>query len=110
MPMWENFTTWDPHSKESVEGTFDFFEACDKLAKERKWSKGMERGNALCRGSDGKEFPKDKGAQFSQVLRRLMSFDISRRSGKHSIRMISEMRIIRPWTLRKNNSGQSWVL
>ena len=58
--MWENFTTWDPHSKESVEGTFDFFEACDKLAKERKWSKGMERGNALCRGSDGKEFPKDK--------------------------------------------------
>ena len=61
--MWENFTTWDPHDKESVEGTFDFFEGCDEYAKQRKWSKGMERGNALCRGADGKEFPKGKREQ-----------------------------------------------
>jgi len=57
--MWENFTTWDPHDKESVEGTFEFFEDCDKLARQRKWGTGMERQNALCRGSDGKAFPRE---------------------------------------------------
>jgi hypothetical protein len=61
--MWENFTTWDPHDKDSVEGAFEFFEECDKFAKQRKWAKGMERGNALCRGSDGREFPKEKREQ-----------------------------------------------
>ena len=61
--MWENFTCWDPHDKSSVEGTFEFFENTDKLAKENKWGVGMERANALCRGADGKEFPKEKRKQ-----------------------------------------------
>jgi hypothetical protein len=61
--MWENFTTWDPFSKESVDGTFEFFENCDKFARERNWSTGMERTNALVRGSDGKEGPKEKRDQ-----------------------------------------------
>lgn len=61
--MWENFTCWDPYDKSSVEGTFEFFENTDKLAKENKWGTGMERGNALCRGADGKEFPKEKREQ-----------------------------------------------
>lgn len=61
--MWENFTTWDPYSKESVDGTFEFFENCDKFARERKWSTGMERSNALVRGSDGKEVPMEKREQ-----------------------------------------------
>ena len=58
--MWENFTCWDPHDKDSVEGTFEFFENSDKFAKERKLGPGMERGNALCRGRDGREFPKEQ--------------------------------------------------
>lgn len=61
--MWENFTCWDPHQKSSVEGTFEFFEASSKYGVERKWGSGMERGNALCRGSDGREFPKEKREQ-----------------------------------------------
>jgi glycolate oxidase len=61
--MWENFTCWDPHDKESVEGAFEFFENTDKYAQQRKWGKGMERGNQLCRGSDGKEFPKQQREQ-----------------------------------------------
>ena len=58
--MWENFTCWDPHDKESVEGTFEFFEVCDQLAKKMNLGVGMERLNALCRGSDGKEVPKER--------------------------------------------------
>jgi FAD/FMN-containing dehydrogenase len=57
--MWENFTCWDPHDKDSVEGTFQFFEATDRFARKRNLGLGMERTNALCRGSDGKEVPKE---------------------------------------------------
>jgi glycolate oxidase len=56
--MWENFTCWDPHDKASVEGTFEFFQNTDRFAKERSLGVGMERTNALCRGSDGREVPK----------------------------------------------------
>jgi hypothetical protein len=58
--MWENFTCWDPHDKDSVEGTFEFFENSDRFAKAKKLGVGMERTNALCRGSNGKEVPKDR--------------------------------------------------
>ncbi len=58
--MWENFTTWDPHEKASVDGAYEFFEACDKFAREHHWATGMERSNALVRGSDGKAFPREK--------------------------------------------------
>jgi glycolate oxidase len=58
--MWENFTCWDPHDKDSVEGTFEFFENSDRFAKGKKLGVGMERTNALCRGSNGKEVPKER--------------------------------------------------
>ena len=58
--MWENFTCGDPNSKESVEGTYEFFENSHKFGQQRGFPMGMERANSLCRGSDGKEFPKEK--------------------------------------------------
>ncbi len=61
--MWENFTCWDPHDKASVDGTFEFFENCDKFAAEKKWGKGMERANAIVRGADGRETFKEKREQ-----------------------------------------------
>jgi glycolate oxidase len=57
--MWENFTCWDPHDRDSVEGTFEFFERTDQFAKERNLGRGMERTCVLCRGSDGKEVPEE---------------------------------------------------
>ena len=58
--MWENFTCWDPHDRDSVEGTFEFFENCDQLAKKKNLGVGMERQNALCRGRDGKEVSREQ--------------------------------------------------
>jgi hypothetical protein len=58
--MWENFTCWDPHDKFSTEGTFEFFANSSKMGVERGWGPGMERVNQLCRGPDGKEFPKEQ--------------------------------------------------
>jgi glycolate oxidase len=58
--MWENFTCWDPHDKQSVDGAFEFFENSDQFSRERKLGTGMERTNALCRGSNGKEVPKER--------------------------------------------------
>ncbi len=55
--MWENFTSWDPHDRDSVEGAFEFFENTHRFAQENKLGTGMERSNALCRGNDGKEIP-----------------------------------------------------
>jgi len=57
--MWENFTHFDPDDKASVEGTFDFFEASFKFGLERKFGSGMERGNVVARGYDGKTTPKE---------------------------------------------------
>jgi hypothetical protein len=50
---WENFTNFDPYSKESAEGTFKFFEATYKYGLEKGWGAGMERENANLRGPDG---------------------------------------------------------
>jgi glycolate oxidase len=61
--MWENFTCWDPHDESSVKGAFDFFDNVSRFSSEKKWGVGMERSLALCRGPDGKEFPKDKREQ-----------------------------------------------
>jgi glycolate oxidase len=52
--MWENFVHWDPYDKESVEGSFELFEATFKFGLERKMGPGMERTNAVSRGPDGK--------------------------------------------------------
>jgi FAD/FMN-containing dehydrogenase len=39
--MWENFTCWDPHDRDSVEGTFSFFEATHKFAQSKNIGLGM---------------------------------------------------------------------
>ena len=60
MCMWENFAHFDPYDKESTEGTFDFFEACFKFVLENRLPPGMERWNAVARGADGRETPKEE--------------------------------------------------
>jgi FAD/FMN-containing dehydrogenase len=55
---WENFTHFDPYSKESSEGTLEFFEAATKFASARKIGPSMENFNAVCRGPDGKSTSK----------------------------------------------------
>lgn len=56
---WENFVHFDPYEKESVEGVFDFFEACGPFGKDNRMPSGMERLNVLSRGADGKEIPRE---------------------------------------------------
>lgn len=58
--LWENFTCFDPHDPESVEGTLELFDAATKLGLERGWGVGMEKWNAQARGPDGKTPPKDE--------------------------------------------------
>jgi hypothetical protein len=50
---WENFTNFDPASKESSEGTREFFDATYKHGLEMGWGAGMEKENAMMRGPDG---------------------------------------------------------
>jgi len=57
--MWENFTHFDPHDKESTEGTFEFFNATSKLGMEKGWGPGMEKMNDYARWTDGKTTPKE---------------------------------------------------
>jgi hypothetical protein len=57
--VWENFTCWDPFSKESTVGAFQFFEDTSKFGISKGWGSGMERGNASIRGNDGFEVPKE---------------------------------------------------
>ncbi len=54
---WECFTCFDPHDKESVDGTWEFFEATTKAEKENGWGPGMERAQSVARGSDGRATP-----------------------------------------------------
>jgi hypothetical protein len=56
----ENFVHFDPYSKESTEGVRDYFNAAMKLGAEMKIGGGIESTNVLCRGSNGKEFPKEQ--------------------------------------------------
>ncbi len=57
--VWENFTHFDPHDKESTEGTFEFFEASSKYIRENDLGPAMERANTVARGPDGKITPKE---------------------------------------------------
>src|SRR4030042_1367439 len=57
--VWENFTCFDSYDKESTVGTYDFFEATSAYGVKRKWGAGMERTNAVARGTDGKNTPKE---------------------------------------------------
>ena len=56
----ENFVHFDPHSKESTDGVREYFNAAMALGAEMKIGHGIESTNVLCRGSDGKELPKEK--------------------------------------------------
>ena len=56
----ENFVHFDPYSKESTEGAYDYFCAAMKLGAEMKIGGGIESTNFLSRGSDGREFPKEQ--------------------------------------------------
>jgi glycolate oxidase len=58
--LWENFTCFDPHDRESTEGTLEFFDACTELGLERGWGVGMEKWNAQARGPDGRTTPKEE--------------------------------------------------
>jgi glycolate oxidase len=57
---WENFTCFDPHDKESTEGTWKFFEASSAYGVKRGWGRGMERAQAVARGGDGRATPKEE--------------------------------------------------
>jgi hypothetical protein len=59
MTMWENFTHFDPHNKESTEGTLEFFNAAAKFGMEKGWGPGMEKMNEYARWSDGRTTPKE---------------------------------------------------
>jgi hypothetical protein len=58
--VWENFTHFDPHDKESTEGTFEFFEATYKYNRENDMGPAMERANAVARGPDGRTTPREE--------------------------------------------------
>ncbi|MBN1313594.1 MAG: FAD-binding oxidoreductase [Anaerolineae bacterium] len=58
--LWENFTCFDPHDKESVEGTLALFDAATAMGIDRGWGVGMEKWNAVARGPDGKTTPKEE--------------------------------------------------
>jgi hypothetical protein len=50
---WENFTNFDPASKESSEGTRAFFDATYEHGLKMGFGAGMEKENAMMRGPDG---------------------------------------------------------
>lgn len=58
--LWENFTCFDSHDRESTEGTLEFFDACTRLGLERGWGVGMEKWNSVARGPDGRTPPKEE--------------------------------------------------
>lgn len=57
--MWENFTHFDPHNKESTEGTLEFFGATSEFGKQKGWGPGMEKMNDYARWTDGRTTPKE---------------------------------------------------
>jgi glycolate oxidase len=58
--LWENFTCFDPHDRESTEGTCKFFEACTEFGLKKGWGVGMERWNSVARGPDGRTTAKEE--------------------------------------------------
>jgi hypothetical protein len=56
----ENFVHFDPYSKESTDGSREYFNAAMALGAEMKMGGGIETTNVLCRGSDGRELPKEQ--------------------------------------------------
>jgi glycolate oxidase len=58
--LWENFTCFDPHDRESTEGTLEFFDACTEFGLKKGWGIGMEKWNSVARGPDGRTTPKEE--------------------------------------------------
>jgi glycolate oxidase len=65
--LWENFTCFDPHSRESTEGTLEFFDACTEYGVARGWGVGMEKWNDAARGPDGRATPKERRDQMHRA-------------------------------------------
>jgi hypothetical protein len=59
MTLWENFTHFDPHDKESTDGTLEFFNATSEYGKQKGWGPGMEKMNDYARWTDGRTTPKE---------------------------------------------------
>jgi hypothetical protein len=59
MTIWENFAHFDPHNKESTEGTLEFFNACTEHGIKKGWGPGMEKMNEYARWSNGRTTPKE---------------------------------------------------
>jgi FAD/FMN-containing dehydrogenase len=58
--LWENFTCFDSADRESTEGALAFFDASFEYTKSKGWSGcGFEKLNALARGYDGYETPRE---------------------------------------------------
>ncbi len=57
--LWENFTHFDPHDRDSVEGTREFFDASTEFGLQKGWGVGMEKWNATAIGPDGRTPPKE---------------------------------------------------
>jgi len=57
LAMWENFAHFDPHNKESTEGTLEFFDATSAYGLSRGWGPGMEKMNAYARHTTGRTTP-----------------------------------------------------
>jgi hypothetical protein len=57
--MWEFFTNFDAYEKESIEGTYAFFEDSQKFMFSKGLGRDMGRGNMDCRGIDGFDVKQD---------------------------------------------------
>ena len=57
---WENFVHFDPHDKDSVTGSYDFFDASLQYNAEKKLPADRSRMNSPARGSDGKALNKEE--------------------------------------------------
>ena len=58
--LWENFTCFDSSDRDSTDGALAFFDASFEYTKSKGWSGcGFEKLNAMARGYDGYETPKE---------------------------------------------------
>jgi len=77
--VWENFAHFDPHDKESTEGTLAFFDATSAMGVQRGWGSGMEKQNDSARWTDGRTTPKE-------IREKLLSGQASAMRYQHKIK------------------------
>jgi hypothetical protein len=75
----ENFVHFDPHSKESTEGAYAYFDAAAQLGVEMKIGGGIERLNSLCRGPDGMETSREVRNKALAANRQAIAFRYSQK-------------------------------